>query len=110
LRKKAIATLNPLVALRYSATHAEKFNLVHRLGPKAASELGLVKRVSVKGVSAGDSGRPYLRIDKLRSKSKRLFAEAMILADSANGPRRSFVVLQNGDDLHDVSNGLDQYR
>ena len=36
LRRKAIATLNPLVALRYSATHKEAFNLVHRLGPKAA--------------------------------------------------------------------------
>ena len=43
LRKQAIATLNPLVALRYSATHFEPFNLVHRLGPKAASEQGLVK-------------------------------------------------------------------
>lgn len=110
LRKKAIATLNPLVALRYSATHAEKFNLVHRLGPKAATELGLVKRVSVKGISAGDSGKPYLRIDKLRSKSKRLFAEVMLDVDSAGGPKRTPVVLQNSDDLYDVSKGLDQYR
>ena len=81
LRKRAIATLNPLVALRYSATHAEQFNLVHRLGPKAATELGLVKRVSVKGVVAGDSGKPYLRVNKLRTKSKRLFAEVMIDVD-----------------------------
>lgn len=110
LRKKAIATLNPLVVLRYSATHAEKFNLVHRLGPKAATELGLVKRVSVKGIAAGDSGKPYLRIDKLRSKARRLFAEVMIDVDSANGPKRTEAVLQNGDDLYDVSNGLDQYR
>lgn len=110
LRKKAIATLNPLVALRYSATHTEKFNLVHRLGPKAATELGLVKRVSVKGVSAGDTGKPFLRIDKLRSKSKRLFAEAMMTVASADGPNRKPVVLQNGDDLYDISNGLDRYK
>ncbi|RAE85863.1 Type III site-specific deoxyribonuclease, partial [Burkholderia multivorans] len=49
LRRQAVATLNPLVALRYSATHKEPFNLVHRLGPKQAAEAGLVKRVSVKG-------------------------------------------------------------
>ncbi len=110
LRKRAIATLNPLVVLRYSATHVEKFNLVHRLGPKAATDLGLVKRVTVKGIAAGDSGKPYLRIDKLRSKSKRLFAEVMMDVSGASGPKRTAVVLQNGDDLYEVSQGLDQYR
>lgn len=110
LRKKAIATLNPMVVLRYSATHAEKFNLVHRLGPKAATERGLVKRVSVKGVTAGDSGKPYLRVDKIRSKSRRLFAEVMIDVDGSSGPQRKPEVLQNGSDLYAVSKGLDQYR
>ena len=110
LRKKALATLNPLVVLRYSATHAEKFNLVHRLGPKAAAEQGLVKRVSVKGISAGDSGTAYLRVDKLRTKNKRLFAEVMIDIDTANGPKRSPDVLQNADDLYVKSQELDQYR
>ncbi|MGO2134952.1 MAG: DEAD/DEAH box helicase family protein [Marinobacter sp.] len=110
LRKKAIATLNPIFVLRYSATHAEKFNLVHRLGPKAATEMGLVKRVSVKGIAAADSGKPYLRVDKIRSKAKRLFAEIMIDMNSSNGPKRTEAVLQNGDDLFEVSNGLSQYR
>ncbi|MGQ7830919.1 restriction endonuclease [Altererythrobacter sp. Z27] len=110
LRKKAIATLNPLVVLRYSATHAEKFNLVHRLGPKAATELGLVKRVAVKGVAAGASGKPYLRVNKLRSKTKRLFAEVMIDEATGKGAERTDAVLQNGDDLFEISGGLDQYR
>lgn len=110
LRKKAIATLNPLVVLRYSATHAEKFNLVHRLGPKVATELGLVKRVSVKGIAPGESGKAYVRVDKLRSRARRLFAEVMIDVYSSKGPRRSEVVLQNGDDLYEVSGRLDQYR
>jgi type III restriction enzyme len=110
LRKKAIATLNPMVVLRYSATHAEKYNLVHRLGPKAATDLGLVKRVSVKGVTAGDSGKPYLRVDKIRSKNRRLFAEVMIDVDGTNGTQRKSEVLQNGSDLYEVSKGLDQYR
>lgn len=106
LRRKAIATLNPLAALRYSATHKEPFNLVHRLGPKQASEAGLVKRVSVKGIVAGQDGMPYVRLDKLRSVRKRLMAEAVI--DKAGGKRVS-VVLQNGTDLFKESGHLPQY-
>ena len=107
LRRQAIATLNPLVALRYSATHKEPFNLVHRLGPKQAAEAGLVKRVSVKGIVAGKDGKPYVRLDKLRSVRKRLMAEAVI--DKAGG-KRAPVVLQNGTDLFEESGGLPQYR
>jgi type III restriction enzyme len=107
LRRQAIATLNPLVALRYSATHKEPFNLVHRLGPKQAAEAGLVKRVSVKGIVAGEDGKPYVRLDKLRSVRKRLMAEAVI--DKAGG-KRVPVVLQNGTDLFEESGNLSQYR
>ena len=107
LRRQAIATFDPLVALRYSATHKEPFNLVHRLGPKQAAEAGLVKRVSVKGIVAGEDGKPYVRLDKLRSVRKRLMAEAVI--DKAGG-KRSPVVLQNGTDLFEESGGLPQYR
>jgi type III restriction enzyme len=107
LRRQAIATLNPLVALRYSATHKEPFNLVHRLGPKQAAEAGLVKRVSVKGIVAGEDGKPYVRLDKLRSVRKRLMAEAVI--DKAGGKRLP-VVLQNGTDLFEESGNLPQYR
>jgi type III restriction enzyme len=110
LRRQAIATLNPLVALRYSATHKEPFNLVHRLGPKQAADAGLVKRVSVKGIVAGEDGKPYVRLDKLRSVRKRLMGEAVIDRASVDGARRGTVVLQNGTDLFEESGGLAQYR
>ncbi len=99
LRRQAIATLNPLAALRYSATHVNPYNLVHRLGPKQASEAGLVKRVSVKGIVAGEDGKPYVRIDKIRSVKKRLMVDAVIDRSGSDGPKRSPVVLQNGSDL-----------
>lgn len=110
LRRKAISTLNPLVALRYSATHRELFNLVHRLGPKAASEAGLVKRVSVKGIVAGGSGEPYLMVKRLRSVRKRLMAEVVIDQATRAGTQRVDAVLQNGSDLFDESDGLDAYK
>ena len=95
------------MALRYSATHKEPFNLVHRLGPKQAADAGLVKRVSVKGIVAGEDGKPYIRLDKLRSVRKRLMAEAVI--DKAGG-KRVPVVLQSGTDLFEESGKLPQYR
>lgn len=110
LRRRAIATLNPLVALRYSATHREAFNLVHRLGPKAASEAGLVKRVSVKGIIAGGSGTPYVMLKKLRSVRRRIMADVVIEQVSKGGPKRVEVVLQNGSDLFEESEGLDSYK
>lgn len=110
LRRRAIATLNPLVALRYSATHREAFNLVHRLGPKQAAEAGLVKRVSVKGIIAGQVGQPYLRFDRLRSVRRRLMAEVTIDRRTGEVTRRDDVILQNGSDLFEESDGLEAYR
>lgn len=110
LRHKAIATLNPLMTLRYSATHREPFNMVHRLGPKAARDAGLVKQVSVKGIVAGDSGRPYLLVTKLRSVHRHLMAEAVIDKSTATGVSRNVVVLQNGSNLFDESGGIEVYR
>ena len=50
LSKEALRTLHPLLALRYSATHKEVFNLVNRLTPFDAYQKGLVKRIQVDGV------------------------------------------------------------
>lgn len=110
LRRRAIATLNPLFALRYSATHREPFNLIHRLGPKEAMEAGLVKRVSVKGVVGGDSGEPYLLVQKVRSQNRRLLAEVVMDQATASGIKRVETVLQPGDDLFEESEGIEAYR
>lgn len=103
LRRRAIATLNPLVALRYSATHKDPFNLVHRLGAKRAAEMGLVKRVAVKGIVAGSDGQPYLNLKKISSKSKKLYATLAIDKAGKDGSERIEVVAQAGTDLFDES-------
>ncbi|MGH8160217.1 MAG: DEAD/DEAH box helicase family protein [Rhodanobacter sp.] len=110
-RRKTIATLNPLVALRYSATHRDLYNLIHRLSAKRAAELGLVKRVSVKGVVAGASGQPYLHLKGIRSRALRGTTRwlAELVIDAAGGDRQT-VVLAPGVDLQDESRGLAQYQ
>ena len=42
--KRAIANLNPLATLRYSATHRDPYNLLYKLDPIRAYDLRLVKR------------------------------------------------------------------
>ena len=42
--QEAIKALNPLLTLRYSATHRVAYNLLYRLDPVRAFEQRLVKR------------------------------------------------------------------
>ena len=59
--KEAIAMLNPLCVLRYSATHREKQNLVYRLTPVDAYQMGLVKQICVISNSViNDANKPYI--------------------------------------------------
>ncbi len=53
--RQALRTLNPLLALRYSATHRSSPNPVYRLSPFDAYQRSLVKRIQVYGVTERDS-------------------------------------------------------
>ena len=46
----ALSLLNPLFALRYSATHRNPYNVVYRLTPAEAYRQGLVKKIEVDSV------------------------------------------------------------
>ena len=61
--KEAIASLNPLCVLRYSATHREKINLLYRLTPVDAYQMGLVKQICVSSnQTANDFNKPYIKL------------------------------------------------
>jgi type III restriction enzyme len=53
-RIKALASLHPLFALRYSATHRNPYNLAYRLTPFEAYRQGLVKKIEVASVVQED--------------------------------------------------------
>lgn len=64
--KEAIASLNPLCVLRYSATHREKINTVFRLTPVDAYQMGLVKQICVASVTVeNDFNKPYIRLENV---------------------------------------------
>src|SRR5437588_9159025 len=70
-RIKALASLHPLFALRYSATHRNPYNLVYRLTPFEAYRQGLVKKIEVASVvKEDDYNQVFLRLEEIRSASK----------------------------------------
>ena len=53
--RRAIGNLNPMVTLRYSATHRNPYNLLYKLDPIKAYDLRLVKRIEVASVRSDDN-------------------------------------------------------
>ncbi|MBP2257490.1 type III restriction-modification system endonuclease [Virgibacillus alimentarius] len=68
--KEAIASLNPLCKLRYSATHRETYNLMYKLDPVDAYEKRLVKKIEVLSVNSDDDyNDPYIKLINVANKS-----------------------------------------
>lgn len=63
LSQSAVGELDPVFTLRYSATHKQLRNLVYRLDPVDAHELGLVKQIVVAEVAQqGADAAPYIKL------------------------------------------------
>ncbi|WP_186576908.1 type III restriction-modification system endonuclease [Aquibacillus kalidii] len=68
--KEAIASLNPLCKLRYSATHRETYNLMYKLDPVDAYDKRLVKKIEVLSVNSDDDyNDPYIKLVSVSDKS-----------------------------------------
>lgn len=105
--QRAIKTLNPLFTLRYSATHANPYNLLYKLDPLKAYDMNLVKQIEVASVESGiNTNEAYLKLDFVGyiGKAKTPTARAIILEDTANGAREKVIKLQPGLDLSDQTN------
>ena len=79
LRVRALAALNPLFALRYSATHRDPYNLVYRLTPAEAYQQGLVKRIEVDGVlQEDDVNRVFIQVNSIQHRNNKLIARLSV--------------------------------
>ncbi len=113
LRKQAIARLNPLCTLRYSATHRNHYNLIHSLDPVRAYELGLVKQIGVDSVIAlKDANQAFVEVAGFKTGKRSVSARLTIWVNQAQGPAKKTVTVKNGDDLHAAkfSNQREIYR
>lgn len=111
---KSLEEFKALMVLRYSATHKTTHNRVHRLDALDAYNQKLVKKIAVRGIAvkglAGTNAYLYLQSIEI-SKSKPPVARVELEQKLANGNIKPVVrKLGKGDNLFDLSNGLDQYR
>ncbi len=75
-RIAALAALNPLFALRFSATHRNPYNLIHCLTPYDAYRLGLVKHIEVASVlQDNDFNHAFVRVESLASSKNTITAK-----------------------------------
>jgi type III restriction enzyme len=83
--KVALAAMNPLCTLRYSATHAEKHHMVYKLDAVDAYERKLVKQIEVASATIQEAhNKPYVRFIAPVTKGKRVVG-AKIEIDVAEG-------------------------
>lgn len=109
--RNAISNLNPMCTIRYSATHRNYYNLMYKLDPVSAFELGLVKKIEVASVVAEDSYHAaYIKVRNIKLQGKTLKAYLTIHKDTDSGPKESKVTVTHGDDLHEKSNERTAYQ
>ncbi len=98
--KAALAAMNPLCTLRYSATHVDKHHMVYRLDAVDAYERKLVKQIEVAAAGIeGGFNKPYVRLISAGSKRGVIAAKVELDVQTLTGVRRKEVTVQDGDNL-----------
>jgi type III restriction enzyme len=103
---------NPLMTLRYSATHKKEYNLIYRLDAMEAYNKKLVKKISVKGITvSGTTGTEgYLYLEKINVFPNRApTATLEFEMRGANGLRKVSRNVEERYNLHELSK-LEEYR
>ncbi len=105
LRIQALANLDPLFALRYSATHRNPYNLVYRLTPFEAYRQGLVKQVEVAGVEERNENEAFLRLEGFRTTARSIAARIAVHKLMKDGTvKERIVTVKPGESLADKAN------
>ena len=109
LSRAAVATLHPLVAFRYSATHRRSPNLIFRLTPFEAFRRHLVKRIQVWGLSEHELS-PSNAITLLNiTNTKGIRATISASAFREGLTKQTTLSLKHGENLH-TKTKLDVHR
>ncbi len=110
---EALPKFNPLMILRYSATHKTNHLKVHRLDAVDAYNQKLVKKIAVKGVQArGLSGtNAYLYLEGIDISQQAPVARLDMEVKLKSGDiKRQVKKVRFRDNLLDLSGGLEQYK
>lgn len=104
--KKAMASLNALCTLRYSATHVEKHNLVYKLDAVDAFDLELVKQIEVASFESLDyHNKAYMKLLSVDNKKSPITAKIELDCEVKGTIKRKSVTVRQGDDLSEKLSG-----
>ena len=108
--RRAIRNLNPLLTLRYSATHRNPYNLLYRLDPIKAYDLRLVKRIEVASIRSCDGfNDAYVKLLETDN-TNGIKARVEIHKEGPSGPKLARLWVKQGDDLYIKSGERYPYR
>jgi type III restriction enzyme len=109
IAREALASLNPLFKLRYSASHRRLYNLIYRLTPIDAHNLRLVKQIEVASVVEDhDANRATIKCYSVDAKKTVVSARLQVYVRERTGPVPRTRTVRQGDDLEEITN-LDAY-
>lgn len=108
--KEAISSLNPLFILKYSATHRSMTNLIYKLTPVDAYQMGLVKQICVSSNAvANDFNKPYIKLISVSNDNGfKAKIEMDVAAKNGTVSRKTLTVKPN-DDLFLLSGKRELY-
>lgn len=113
--KERLKEFQPLLTLRYSATHKSDsiYNMIYRLDAMEAYNKRLVKKIAVKGIT--ETGRTatdsYLYLEGLNLSKGDPTATLQFEVKMASGtPKKKSRAVKIGDNLYDYSGGLEEYK
>ena len=113
--KENIKQFNPMITLRYSATHKSDsiYNMVYRLDAMEAYNKHLVKKIAVKGITETGStaSNSYLYLESINLSKGNPTASLQFEMKTAGGQlKKTSRIIIEGYNLYYHSNGLEEYK
>lgn len=112
--KENLKQFNPLMTLRYSATHKSDsiYNMIYRLDAMEAYNKRLVKKIAVKGIteSGNTATQSYVYLESINLSKSAPTATIQFDCKGANGIRKITKTVSEGYNLYDNSGQLEEYK
>lgn len=112
--KENLKQFNPLMTLRYSATHKSDsiYNMVYRLDAIEAYNKRLVKKIAVKGIteSGTTATESYIYLEGLNLSKAAPTATIQFETKGAKGIRKITRTVSEGYNLYDNSDQMEEYK
>ena len=112
--KERLKEFNPLMTLRYSATHKSDsiYNMIYRLDAMEAYNKKLVKKIAVKGIteSGSTATESYVYLESINLSKKDPTATIQFDFKGATGIRKISRTVGIGYNLYDNSGQMEEYK